>query len=46
MTDEFVNSVTERYIELFEKITGQQFVKEEVSAADAESTIKAELTKL
>lgn len=27
MTDEFVNSVSERYIELFEKITGQVFVK-------------------
>ena len=27
MPDEFVNSVTDRYIELFEKITGQQFDK-------------------
>lgn len=27
MTDEFVNSVTERYIELFEKVTGTTFVK-------------------
>lgn len=27
MTDEFVNSVSERYIELFEKITGDKFVK-------------------
>ncbi len=27
MTDEFVNSVSERYIELFEKITGTLFVK-------------------
>jgi phosphoribosylaminoimidazole-succinocarboxamide synthase len=29
MTDEFVNEVSERYIELFEKITGERFVKEE-----------------
>ena len=29
MTDEFVNSVSERYIELYEKITGEKFVKDE-----------------
>ena len=28
MTDEFVKSVTDRYIELFEKITGQPFVRQ------------------
>jgi phosphoribosylaminoimidazole-succinocarboxamide synthase len=27
MTDDFVNSVSERYIELYEKITGEKFVK-------------------
>lgn len=46
MTDEFINSVSERYIELFENITGQKFVKEEVAAADAESTIIAALKNL
>ncbi|MBO9731205.1 MAG: phosphoribosylaminoimidazolesuccinocarboxamide synthase [Chitinophaga sp.] len=46
MTDEFVNSVSERYIELFENITGQKFVKEEVAAADAESKIIAALKSL
>lgn len=46
MTDEFVNSVSERYIELFENITGQKFVKEEVAAADAESRIIAALKNL
>lgn len=29
MNDEFVSSVSERYIELFENITGQKFVKDE-----------------
>ncbi|RLD42828.1 MAG: phosphoribosylaminoimidazolesuccinocarboxamide synthase [Bacteroidetes bacterium] len=29
MTDEFVNSVSERYIELYELITGEKFVKED-----------------
>lgn len=46
MTDEFVASVSERYIELFENITGQKFVKEEVAAADAESRIIAALKSL
>ncbi len=39
MTDAFVESVTNRYIELFEKITGQPFKKEDVSQADAEKKI-------
>jgi phosphoribosylaminoimidazole-succinocarboxamide synthase len=30
MSDEFVASVSERYIELFEHITGEEFVKQEV----------------
>ena len=31
MNDDFVNSVSERYIELYEKITGETFKKENVS---------------
>jgi phosphoribosylaminoimidazole-succinocarboxamide synthase len=31
MTDEFVNLVSERYIELFENITGEEFLKEETT---------------
>lgn len=31
MTDEFVNSVSDRYIELYERITGEKFVKGDVS---------------
>ena len=31
MTEEYVNSVSERYIELFEKIAGQEFVKADIS---------------
>ncbi|MET6997151.1 phosphoribosylaminoimidazolesuccinocarboxamide synthase [Chitinophaga defluvii] len=46
MTDEFVNSVSERYIELFENITGQKFVKEDVSQEAAEEKIKATLKSL
>lgn len=31
MTDAFVNQVSERYIELYEKITGEKFRKEDIS---------------
>ncbi|WP_341839785.1 phosphoribosylaminoimidazolesuccinocarboxamide synthase [Chitinophaga caseinilytica] len=46
MTDAFVNSVTERYIELFENITGQQFKKEDFSKEDQEKVILETLSKL
>ena len=38
MSDEFVNSVSERYIELYETITGEKFQKSE--ASDVESRIE------
>jgi len=31
MTDGFVNEISERYIELFEKITGEKFIKTDIS---------------
>lgn len=31
MTDEFVNEISERYIELFENITGEKFVRADIS---------------
>ena len=31
MTDSFVNQVSERYIELYEKITGEKFIKADIS---------------
>ncbi len=31
MTDKFVNEVSERYIELFENITGEKFMKEDIT---------------
>ena len=31
MTDEFINEVSERYIELFEKITGEKFVRADIN---------------
>jgi len=46
MTDAFIKSVSERYIELFENITGQKFVKEDVSEADAVKKINETLNTL
>jgi len=31
MSDEFTNEISERYIELFEKITGEKFIKADIS---------------
>ena len=43
LTDEFVNSVTERYIELYEQITGETFVKRSYSNInnDIETAVNA-----
>ena len=30
MTDEFVNSVSERYIELYESLSGESFIRSDV----------------
>jgi phosphoribosylaminoimidazole-succinocarboxamide synthase len=35
MTDKFVNEVSERYIELYEKITGEKFVKADITNVGA-----------
>jgi phosphoribosylaminoimidazole-succinocarboxamide synthase len=35
MTQDYVHSVSDRYIELFEKIAGQEFIKADISAINA-----------
>ncbi|MCL1937944.1 MAG: phosphoribosylaminoimidazolesuccinocarboxamide synthase [Candidatus Azobacteroides sp.] len=47
MTIEYCQSVSERYIELYEKITGEKFAKEDISnlSARIEKNVKAELSK-
>lgn len=35
MTDKFINDVSERYIELYEKITGEKFVKSDITNVTA-----------
>lgn len=46
MTDEFVHSVSDRYIELFENITGDQFVKTEVTEREIDEKIRKALERL
>lgn len=46
MTDEFVNSVTDRYIELFHHITGSEFVKQPISDEELKDGIVAIINKL
>lgn len=46
MTDDVVNQISERYIELFEKVTGKKFVKEDVSEAEMQSKLNDEIAKL
>jgi phosphoribosylaminoimidazole-succinocarboxamide synthase len=43
MTDQFVNEVSERYIELYEKITGEKFVRADIS--DVSARIEANCLK-
>ena len=42
MPDEFVNQVSERYIELYEKITGEKFIKADIS--DVSKRIETNIT--
>lgn len=46
MSDDFVNSVSERYIELYEHVTGQTFVKENLSEDEAYQIIVSKLESL
>jgi phosphoribosylaminoimidazole-succinocarboxamide synthase len=48
MTDEFVLSVSQRYMELFERITGKSFVKASQSAIHEriERNVNAYLSQL
>ncbi|HEX5553586.1 MAG TPA: phosphoribosylaminoimidazolesuccinocarboxamide synthase [Chitinophagaceae bacterium] len=46
MDDAFVTSVSERYIELYEHITGEQFVKKQVGGKETEEKILLALKSL
>ena len=46
MSDHWVNTISGRYIELYEKITGKDFVPEELSDAEVEEKIVEGLKNL
>lgn len=48
MSDEWVNEISSRYIELFEKVTGKKFIKSSYDQVliDVEDSIKKELQRL
>lgn len=46
MTPEVVNGITDRYIELYENITGEKFVREDYTAEQIENNVRACLESL
>ena len=46
MTPEVVNGITDRYVELFERIAGEPFERKEYSTESIEANIKACLAEL
>lgn len=46
MTDDVVNSISDRYIELYEKVTGEKFIKKDVEKDDWEETLNKAVKEL
>ncbi|HEX4958598.1 MAG TPA: phosphoribosylaminoimidazolesuccinocarboxamide synthase, partial [Lacibacter sp.] len=46
MNDEWVNTISQRYIELYEKVIGEPFVPQELSDDETMKKITAALQKL
>jgi phosphoribosylaminoimidazole-succinocarboxamide synthase len=46
MTDEFINQVSERYIELFNHVTGKEFVKMPLTEDELQEKLSAVLAKM
>jgi len=46
MTDEWIDTISKRYIELFEKVSGQQFVPQNISDKELEERVIESLKKL
>ena len=46
MTDEWIDTISKRYIELFEKVSGQSFVPQNISDSELEQRVVASLKKL
>ena len=46
MTDEWINTISKRYIELYEKVIGDKFIPEELSDEETEKKITIALNNL
>jgi phosphoribosylaminoimidazole-succinocarboxamide synthase len=46
MTDDWVNTISQRYIELYEKVIGQPFVPEQLTDAETEQRVVEALSRL
>ncbi|HSK12975.1 MAG TPA: phosphoribosylaminoimidazolesuccinocarboxamide synthase [Phnomibacter sp.] len=46
MSDEWIDTISKRYIELYEKVIGEAFVPEDISEAETRARIEAALKKL
>ncbi len=46
MTDEVINGISERYIELYEHVTGKKFEKQDISEQEMQDTLKKELENM
>ena len=46
MTEEVINSISERYIELYEQVTGSKFEKQPVSESEMEAKLKEVIAQL
>lgn len=46
MTDEWIQTISNRYIQLFEQVTGMQFQPQSLSESELRNTIVAELNRL
>jgi phosphoribosylaminoimidazole-succinocarboxamide synthase len=46
MSDEWIDTISKRYIELFEKVSGTAFIPETISEAEVELSVIESLKKL
>lgn len=46
MSDDFVQLVTQRYVELYEIVTGETFIQQDIPVGDMQEIIQAQLNKL
>jgi len=46
MTDEKINEISDRYIELYEQVTGRSFIKQPITEAELQAKIEEQLKQL